>query len=534
MEIDLAATDAPLEPVRSQVCVIGAGIAGLILARKLALRGIDVVVLEAGGHTIEETGQQLLAAPVLHGQTHVGTTEGRFRVFGGSSVRWGGQVLAMSRDATQSWPVAWEELALFSAEAEQLLEVGELPFEASDFFPAIHAPLPPLLTALQDVDARVSKWMAFPRRNLASSLGKDLLGRARVFLHAQVVELLLEPSRTRLEAVIVQNLTGARIRFEAEHVVLAAGTVETSRLLLASRSVAPEGVGNAYDQVGRNFHDHLTVPAATLTGVARARVVTELRPWVFFNGGATDMRGGTLHSVKLEASRELRERLALNPILAHVAIVEPEGSGIAVVRELMRSLQKGDLRRGLTANALRIPGAMLEGARMALGAKLQHRRFISDKATLQLQLNVAQDHPSRSRITLERDIDSYGLPQVIVYWCVTEQEVGTMRRYSAHLKNQFDAMGVPGVEWSPEILRNDLPLLRVEDARHAMGGACMGSDPRSSVVDAEMGVHGVENLWIASAATFPDGSAQLPTLTMMALSLRLAERLIGQLAKGTR
>ena len=534
MEIDLDATEAPIEPVRSQVCVVGAGIAGLILARKLALGGIDVVVLEAGGHAIEERQQRLFAAAALKGQTHVGTTEERFRVFGGSSVRWGGQVLGMSRDAARGWPVGWEELVPFSEEAEQLLEVGELPFEAADFFAAIHSPLPRLLTELQEVDARVSKWMAFPRRNLAPTLGKELLDRARVYLHAQVVELLLAPSRTRIEAVIVRNRAGARIRFEAEHFVLAAGTVETSRLLLASRSVASEGVGNANDQVGRNFHDHVTLPAATLKGAARTRVVSELRPWVFFNGGATDMRGGTLHSVKLEASRRLRERLELNPILAHVAIVEPEGSGIAVVRQLMRSSQKGDLRKGLATHALQIPGAMLEGARMALGAKLQHRRFISDRAMLQLQFNVVQDVPSRSRITLGQEMDAYGLPQVVVDWRVTAQELGTMRRYAAHLKAQFEAMELSGVEWSAEMLAEDEPLAGLEDARHAMGGTCMGSDPRTSVVDTEMTVHGVENLSIAGASTFPDGGAQLPTLTMMALSLRLAERLIGRLASEIR
>jgi choline dehydrogenase-like flavoprotein len=194
-----------------------------------------------------------------------------------------------------------------------------------------------------------------------------------------------------------------------------------------------------------------------------------------------------------------------------------------VVRELMRSLQKGDLRRGLTTHALQIPGAMLEGARMALGAKLRHRRFISDRATLQLQFNVAQDRPSNSRITLGPEVDAYGLPQVVVDWRVTEQEVGTMRRYAAHLKKQFEAMELTGVEWSPEMLAQGGPLARLEDARHAMGGACMGSDPQTSVVDAEMTVHGVANLSVASAATFPDGSAQLPTLTMMALSLRLAD-----------
>jgi choline dehydrogenase-like flavoprotein len=80
-------------------------------------------------------------------------------------------------------------------------------------------------------------------------------------------------------------------------------------------------------------------------------------------------------------------------------------------------------------------------------------------------------------------------------------------------------------------LIEDEPLVGLEDARHAMGGACMGSDPRTSVVNAEMRVHGVGNLSIASAATFPDGSAQLPTLTMMALALRVAERVAGRLGQ---
>ena len=523
MERDLATAEglgeaeASGEAVRSQVCVIGAGIAGLVLARRLALAGIDVVVLEAGGHSIEDCGQRLFAAAALKGQAHVGTTEGRFRVFGGTSLRWGGQVLSMAEDA-DAWPVGAEELKPFVAEAEGLLEVGGLPFKAADFFKAIGSPVPAMLAELRGVDARVSKWMAFPRRNLAPSLGKDLLERARVYLHAQVVELLLAPDGARVEAVVVRTPSGKRMRFEADEVVVAAGTVETSRLLLASR------VGNEHDQVGRNFHDHVTAPAATLRGVARARVVSELRPWVFFAGGLGDVRGGTLHSVKLEASRELRERLGLNPILAHLAIVEPEGSGIAVVREMLTSVQRGELAKALTMHAMKIPGAMLDGARLVLGAKLRGRRFISEGAAVKLEFNLAQDAPSCSRVLLGDECDEAGMPEVVVDWRVSAQEVGTMRRYAAHLRGEFEAMGLTGVEWTPGML-DDAAVVGLEDARHAMGGACMGDDPRTSVVDREMRVHGVGNLSIASAATFPDGSAQLPTLTMMALALRLAERL---------
>ena len=424
----------------------------------------------------------------------------------------------MSREAAAAWPIAWEELDRFTAEAERLLAVGALPFEGGEFFAAAHEEVPPLLAELGEGDARVSKWMTFSRRNFAGTMGKELIGhaRARVYLHAQVTELLLEPRRTRVAAVIVRDLAGTTTRFVAEHFVLAAGTVETSRLLLASRSVVREGVGNANDQVGRGFHDHVTLPVATMTGAARERVLRELRPWVF---------GGTVHSVKFEASRELRERLGMNPILAHIAIDEPEGTGVAVVRELLTAMQQGDLRRAVTTHAARIPGAAVEAIRLGWEAKLKHRRYVSKDAAVKLQFNVAQDMPSGSRITLGDEMDAYGVPRVAVDWRVSKKELASLRKYAGYLKDRFEAIGWGGVEWVPEIFMENAELAGMEDARHAMGGACMGVDPRSSVVDAEMTVHGVANLSIAGAATFPTGDAQLPTLTMMALALRLGERL---------
>ena len=106
----------------------------------------------------------------------------------------------------------------------------------------------------------------------------------------------------------------------------------------------------------------------------------------------------------------------------------------------------------LTTHALKIPGAMLDGARLILGAKLRGRRFISDGATVKLQLNVAQDWPSCSRVTLGERVDAMGMPEVVVDWRVSEQEVGTMRKYAGHLREQFEAMGLTGVEWSAGML----------------------------------------------------------------------------------
>jgi choline dehydrogenase-like flavoprotein len=518
MEIDLSGVAAQRETVRSQVCVVGAGIAGLAVARKLARLGVDVVVLEAGGRAIEADGQRLLETAELRGRAHVGTNEGRARLLGGTSIWWGGQVLGISRDVAADWPVGWDELARFTAEAERLIEVDVLSFEAAEFFAAAGVAPPAMFAELGEVDARVSKWMKFSRRNFAGTLGRELVeeARARVFLHAQVVELVLAASGERVEAVVAKNAAGARFRFEAKEFVLAAGTVETSRLLLASRSVAAEGVGNAHGQVGRNFHDHVTMSVATFSGAARERVLRELRPWVF---------GGNVHTAKMEASRELCERLGMNPVLAHVTIDEPEGSGIAVLRELLTASQSGSLRKAMGEKWPRIPGAAVDAMRVAWEAKMLRRRFVSEGAVVKLQMNAAQDVPSMSRLSLGDEVDAMGVPRVVVDWRVSENEAETLRKYAQYLKERFEGMGMARVEWVPEIFMEGAALPGIEDARHAMGGACMGTDPRTSVVDADMVVHGVGNLSIAGAATFPTGGAQLPTLTMMALALRVADRI---------
>jgi choline dehydrogenase-like flavoprotein len=505
------------KPFRAKVCVVGAGIAGITLAYKLSQQGVEVALLEAGGHTVDPFGAKMFSSVQFAGREHVGTREGRFRVYGGSSLGWGGQLFRMP-DSAEGWAIGAEELAPFQAEAERLLGVDALPYPAQEFFAAAGMERPGLLEQMGEVDASLSKWTPFARRNMAQTVGRGLLRlpHVSVYLHAQVTEVLLTADGTRVEAVLVWRNNREPFRFEAEQFVVAAGTVETSRLLLASRSVAKQGVGNAHAQVGLRFHDHPTLPVATFAGPARARMLEELRPWVM---------GETVHSVKIEASAGLRERLGLNPVLAHVTIEEPEGSGIAVVRELLTSIQRGRFGGALRRHAWAVPGALAEAVRLAWAAKVRRRRFVSKDAVVRLQLNVVQDAPSMSNVGLTDEVYAFGMQQALVDWRVSGGEVKTLRRYAAYLKDRFEAAGMTGVDWVPELFDENAPLPGMDDARHAMGGASMGNDPANSVVDAQLRVHGVENLWVASAAVFPTGSPQLPTLPLMALTLRLAEQL---------
>jgi len=502
MEIDLAQLDSSAtgsDLLRAPICIVGGGIAGLTLAHKLVTLGLEVLLLEAGGHTADAFDEIQQA-----GHAHPGTSELRPRALGGTSLTWGGQLLPFPPDST-SWPISSADLAPFTTEAEDLLAVDSLSYDAASFFTQLHQSAPILLNQLPQLDASLSKFTPFSHRNLAQTLGEKLRthSKARIILHAQVTELLLASTRDHIEAVLVRTPSGRPHRIEADHFILAAGTIETVRLLLTSQ------VGNQYDQVGRNFHDHLTVAAATLRAPARTQLLQALRPWIY---------RGTLHSLKLSASPQLQRQLNLIPILAHLTIDEPDASGIGALRTLLRARQQNNLAAALGETMPQLPRALADAARLTLSARTQRRRYVSPQATVQLRLNAAQRTPSASRITLSPNL------QLILDWRVDPTELATLRAFTQHLRAHLN---LDGLDWNPSLLTHELtaPIPDLDDARHAMGGASMGTDSRTSVVDRDLRVHGLSNLFIASAAVFPDGSPQLPTLPLMAITLRLAHHL---------
>ncbi len=502
------------------VCIVGAGIAGLILATRLAAQGIRVHLLEAGGLVQEERSQAFYATEQA-ADTHKGVTEGRFRTFGGSSTRWGAQLLPFTRDIfdplpgtpSRSWPIEASELTPYYPEIQRILGTDTLPFDAS-LLPALghpHVPFSP------DITLRYSKWAPFARRNLARTVGAEALAHPNltVFTHANVAAL--EGNGTRIAAARVLNYAGSEFRFNARHFVVAAGTVESSRLLLCSRPAIPD----PHDQIGRGFHDHLSFHAARFQSPQREQLLDQLGP--FFVAESTFSLAGTLHTCKLEASPELRARLGLLAVMAHIVIEEPEDSGAAALRTLLRSRQASAEKRSLPA----MLGPALRGlgdiARLLFAAKFQRRRAVSKRAQVLLNIDVEQSPSPDNRIRLSARRDALGIPVAIVDWRIQPAEQQTALRFAPILRRELEALNLAPATWDDAILHNTPPSMA--DTYHAMGGLAMGTDPQTSVVNPNLGVHTLENLSVAGCAVFPSGSSSNPTFTLMALTLRLADHL---------
>ena len=531
-------TDPAATQSLSDVCIIGAGAAGITLARTLAASGRSVCLLESGGLDFEQATQDLYRGENL-GMPYYPLDHARLRFFGGTTRIWGGRCAVLDpldfakRDwvALSGWPLDAEALEPWYRRAHAELGLGAFDYGTGD------------------VSFDALRGVAFDPERIATRLWrfdevhdrfgpvhcKDLLEseRIRVILHASVVHLQADRTARRIERVTVQALGGAPHPVRARHFVLAAGGIENARLLLASRDVEPEGVGNARDQVGRCFMEHpygriAQVHAAdpfALWSALQKRFMPSgppLAPVLTLGEAAQHAEGATNGAVTLKLQRDPRRGVAL-PNQLYTVIkhsLNPDRRGRAL-NHLYRDL-RGWVHRELRGG--------FERLRLRMGTSRLYLIYRGEQVP---------NPDSRVRLSVTRD--ALGVPQADLDWRLSEQDKHGARVFVRTLDAELRRLGLghleqsawlaePGAQWPVDPTVGNHPIA----GYHHMGGTRMSADPATGVVDADCRVHGYANLFVAGSSVFPTSGWANPTLTLVALALRLGEHLGGVLGQEER
>jgi choline dehydrogenase-like flavoprotein len=527
----------PREPadgqeIETDLCIVGAGPAGIAVAREFLASGVRVCLLESGGRDMERHAQRLYRGQSVGYPTYL-LHRSRVRAFGGTSRHW----LRPGDDSWAArpldpidfearpgirysgWPFDRAHMEPYYVQAQSVCQLGPFAYEPGQWADGTETPGLPLRTS--EVENTVFQHGLSTFEHHYEELVRA--PNVRLFLHAPVVNLATDEDPERVSRVGVQRDDGSRFSVRARLVVLAAGGIENPRLLLLSNQVHRQGMGNDHDLVGRFFAERLSARTGHI--VAASRELIRRAPFYEVHPAPAQVQGG----LRVQGALRVADAVQRKRQLLNCALFVMHRSA-ALPAEAVRSL--ATLRKGFDRRP-RPEGTLGHLRNIAtglgdLGAFAADRRRPLDetRGVLVLRAQAEQAPNPDSRVTLGTRRDPLGLPVARLDWRMTESDRASIRASQQAVDAALRASGLGHVEL---MLGDEHPPTLFEGNYHHLGTTRIHGDPHQGVVDADCRVHSMRNLYVAGSSVFPTFGCSNPTLTVVALALRLADHLKKQL-----
>jgi choline dehydrogenase-like flavoprotein len=489
-----------LDPFNEKIfdfCICGAGVAGITLALKLS-RKFDVVLLEGGGLEYSDNSQDLYRGTNA-GAAYFPLDATRLRYFGGTSNHWAGWCIPMDGHdfvpkayvEYSGWPIERADLDPYLIEAESILDLPQLGGDPHNIY-AWNAEN--LIVASDDLRAIEYKW------SVPTRLGEKFRPTIRrsesltCYLNANVVDLRLHENMARLDTVEVRDFSDHSYNVRAKTYILAAGGIENPRILLNSNRQLKNGLGNENGLVGRFFteHNNKNIGQFLLEDDASESL---FRSW------APSWKQNYRYFAPTAAFMERDRILNFGIIVEPVGRPSPKRSFQDSMRNLLCEI---DWVKDVVGGVM--PSCPSDGV----------IRIVSEQAL----------NPS-SRVHLGSEVDRFGMRRVILEWKQSEIDKRTIQRAAIRLAEIFAESGIGRVRIKDWVLTDDLDFPADDGiaGNHHMCTTRMSDSPRDGVVDEYQKIFGIDNLYVGGSSVFSTAGHDSPTITIVQMTLRLADYL---------
>jgi len=505
--------DQPL--VRADVCIIGAGAAGLYLAQRLSGTKMQVVVLEAGPRVAVSSVAAGFDSEFAS-ELYRGATEGRAFGLGGTTTRWGGQLIPFhAADRIRSdgdTRTVWAHVLQTIRENRRAVSDALGLYEDADEKATV-----PLLT--DDFASRLSaagmslassRWLPFRRRNFArlAELPREK-AEITIYCGAVAAEWRLgdgDGAHAHVREVLARSESGRSLRVVARRYVIAAGAIESTRLLLEVNAAGPVPTLKPGAAIGRYLSDHLSFRVGAFSTESRIHVARAFAPRFLH---------GLMRSWRFVETNPSPSQCRY---FAHV-LFPTDSAGFQLARSILQGLQA----RRLAMPSPKILGKASAGLlNIAWSRWGRSRLFIDLGFPSYLQLDMEQRPCTSNRVCLGDSQDRFGRRVAVVDWRISDQDRSDMHVARSDFLSRWSKMGPQF--FIDQSSGDQESSVKPHDAYHPVGTCRLGSDP-GAVVGLDLKVAGIENLYVLSTAIFPSAGSANPTFALLCFAEMLADNL---------
>ena len=530
--------------IESDICIVGAGAAGITIAREFIDQPYQICLLESGGLDFEAASQSLYQGENL-GVPYFPLKESRARYFGGSTNLWAGwsrpfddgDFEARSWIPYSGWPITKAELNPYYQRAQKTCGLESDRYDFADWENALKAlqfhPLP----LGEQIETYI--WQIVPPNHVRfkQAYGAELeqANNIKTYLHANVLEIETNNPALSVTRLRVASPDGKEFWVRAKAFILAVGGIENPRLLLASNRVQSNGLGNQHDLVGRFFMEHPYLKSGEIELAEPPVLYTKENIQV----------GKAFLGTALGLSRNVQQQEQILDFCTRLVTILPDWVEAfnrlkfklrgkkAIFHEAFPTITEGQRFRG-NASALEDFTkviANLDRVAARTYAKIFDKSFYTGQSNLcQLHLIAEQAPNPDSRIQLSSERDKFGVNRVQLDWRLSRIDKYTIERSQAIIAEEFARSGLGRVKIA---LTSDRSWDSLVGSYHHMGTTRMSNNPKQGVVNENCRVHGISNLYVAGSSVFTTSGLSNPTLTLIALAIRLADYLKQTMANQT-